>query len=57
MLTTKTLLGAGWTVSSRLTGRLVDFVTLLVLARTLTPADFGLAALAMTLTVITDMVL
>ncbi|HVX75135.1 MAG TPA: lipopolysaccharide biosynthesis protein [Bradyrhizobium sp.] len=57
MLTMKTLLGAGWTVSSRLTGRLIDFGTLLVLARTLTPADFGLTALAMTLTVITDMVL
>jgi O-antigen/teichoic acid export membrane protein len=57
MLTIKTLLGAGWTVSSRLTGRLIDFVTILVLARTLTPADFGLTALAMTLTVITDMVL
>ena len=57
MLTTKTFLGAGWTVSSRLTGRLIDFGTVLVLARTLTPADFGLTALAMTLTVITDMVL
>lgn len=57
MLTMKTLLGAGWTVSSRLTGRLIDFGTVLVLARTLTPADFGLTALAMTLTVITDMVL
>jgi O-antigen/teichoic acid export membrane protein len=57
MLATKTLLGAGWTVSSRLAGRLIDFVTVLVLARTLTPADFGLTALAMTLTVIADMVL
>jgi hypothetical protein len=33
MLATKTLLGAGWTVSSRLAGRLIDFVTVLVLAR------------------------
>ncbi|SDT58290.1 lipopolysaccharide biosynthesis protein [Bradyrhizobium canariense] len=57
MLTMKTLLGAGWTVSARLAGRLIDFVTVLVLARTLTPADFGLTALAMTLTVIADMVL
>lgn len=57
MLTTKTILGASWTVSSRLTGRLIDFVTVLVLARTLTPADFGLTALAMTLTVIVDTVL
>lgn len=57
MLTTKTILGAGWTVSSRLAGRLIDFVTVLVLARTLTPADFGLTALAMSLTVVIDTVL
>jgi O-antigen/teichoic acid export membrane protein len=57
MLTMKTILGAGWTVSSRLSGRLIDFVTILVLARTLTPADFGLTALAMTLTVIVDTIL
>lgn len=56
MLTAKTITGAAWTVSSRLTGRLIDFGTLLVLARTLTPADFGLTALAMTLTVVLDMV-
>ena len=57
MLTTKTILGAGWTVSSRLAGRLIDFVTVLVLARTLTPADFGLTALAMSLTFVVDTVL
>jgi len=57
MLTTKTILGAGWAVSSRLAGRLTDFVTLLVLARALTPADFGLTAIAMTLTVIVETVL
>jgi O-antigen/teichoic acid export membrane protein len=57
MLTAKTILGAGWTVSSRLAGRLIDFVTVLVLARTLSPADFGLTALAMTLTVVLDTVL
>lgn len=57
MLTNKTLLGAGWTVSSRLAGRLIDLATVLVLARQLAPADFGLCALAGTLTVITDMVL
>jgi O-antigen/teichoic acid export membrane protein len=57
MLTAKTITGAAWTVSSRLAGRLIDFATLLVLARTLSPADFGLTALAMTLTVVVDMVL
>jgi O-antigen/teichoic acid export membrane protein len=56
MLTLKTILGASWTVSSRLAGRLIDFVTVLVLARTLTPADFGLIALAMTLIAIVDTV-
>ncbi|MBP0113906.1 MULTISPECIES: lipopolysaccharide biosynthesis protein [Bradyrhizobium] len=57
MLARKTLLGAAWTVSSRLTARAIDFVTLLVLARILTPADFGLTALAATVTIIADMVL
>jgi hypothetical protein len=57
MLSTKTILGAGWSVSSRLGGRVIDFVTVLVLARTLTPADFGLTALAMTLIAIVDTVL
>jgi O-antigen/teichoic acid export membrane protein len=57
MLTTKTLLGAGWTVSARMAGRLVDFVTILVLARILTPADFGLTAIATTLISIVDTVL
>src|ERR1700737_217343 len=57
MLTTKTILGAGWTVSSRLVGRLIDLVTVLVLARTLTPADFGLAVLAMSLIAVVDTVL
>jgi O-antigen/teichoic acid export membrane protein len=57
MLTTKTLLGAGWTVSARLAGRIVDFVTILVLARILTPADFGLTAIATTLITVVDTVL
>jgi O-antigen/teichoic acid export membrane protein len=56
MLTTKTILGAGWTVSSRLAGRATDFVTVLVLARALTPADFGLVAIASTLVLILDAV-
>jgi O-antigen/teichoic acid export membrane protein len=57
MLSKKTILGAVWLVSSRLGGRVIDFVTVLVLARTLTPADFGLVALAMTLIAIVDTVL
>jgi O-antigen/teichoic acid export membrane protein len=57
MLALKTLLGAGWTVSARLAGRGIDFITVLVLARTLLPADFGLTAIAMTLISIVDTVL
>jgi O-antigen/teichoic acid export membrane protein len=57
MLSTKTILGASWMVSARLGGRAIDVVTVLVLARTLTPADFGLTALAMTLIAVADTVL
>jgi O-antigen/teichoic acid export membrane protein len=57
VLTTKTILGASWAVSSRLAGRLTDFVTLLFLARALTPADFGLTAIALTLIVVVETVL
>lgn len=57
MLSKKTIIGAGWLVSSRLGGRLIDFVTLLVLAKTLTPTDFGLTALAGTVIAIVDTIL
>ncbi|MDK4725517.1 oligosaccharide flippase family protein [Rhizobium phaseoli] len=57
MLAVKALKGAGWLVFSRFVGRIIDFFTLLVLARTLTPADFGLAALATSLVVVIDTML
>jgi len=57
MLALKTFLGVGWSISARMIGRMIDFVTLLVLARVLGPADFGLTALAMTLIVILETVL
>lgn len=57
MLMVSTMLGAMWTVSSRIAGRAIDFVILLVLARALTPADFGLTALAISLVVVIDTVL
>ena len=57
MLSKKTIIGAGWLVSSRLGGRLIDFATVLVLAKTLTPTDFGLTALAGTLIAIVDTIL
>lgn len=57
MLTLKAIKGAGWLVLSRFLGRFIDFFTLIVLARILTPGDFGLTALAMTLITSVDMVL
>ena len=57
MLAVKALQGAGWLVASRVLGRLIDFFTLLIMARMLTPADFGLTALAMSCVAIVDMVL
>ena len=57
MLTGRTMLGVGWSVATRLGNRLIDFVTLLVLARLLVPADFGLTALASTLVSVVEIVL
>jgi PST family polysaccharide transporter len=57
MLAFKAVQGAGWLVFSRVVGRLIDFGTLLVLARILSPADFGLAALATSLVAVVDTVL
>ncbi|CAN7605574.1 lipopolysaccharide biosynthesis protein [Phenylobacterium sp. LjRoot219] len=54
MLATKTVRGASWLMSSRLTGRLIDFATVIILARILSPADFGLTALAASLMAILD---
>ncbi|MFC7541192.1 oligosaccharide flippase family protein [Siccirubricoccus deserti] len=42
----RTAHGAGWVVAWRMTTRLLGLVSTLVLARLLTPADFGLVALA-----------
>ena len=57
MLATKAMRGAGWLIISRFAGRGIDFLTLLLLTRVLTPADFGLAALAISLVVVTDSIL
>lgn len=46
-----------WLVAVRLLAKSIDFVTLLILARLLTPADFGLVAIAMTLIFIVEAVL
>lgn len=57
MLAAKAMKGAGWLVLSRFVGRLIDFVTLIILARILVPADFGLTAIAASLIAIVEMVL
>ncbi|CAN7713404.1 oligosaccharide flippase family protein [Bosea sp. LjRoot237] len=57
MLAMKAFRGAGWLVASRFLGRFIDFFTLLIMARMLAPADFGLTALAMSCVAIVDMVL
>lgn len=57
MFAFRVLQGAGWLVFSRFLGRGIDFFTLLILARVLTPADFGLVALAMSLVVVIDAIL
>lgn len=53
----KTMKGAAWLVGSRFVGRIIDLFTLLIFVRVLTPADFGLTALAMTVVLIVDTVL
>ena len=42
----KTARGAGWVIGWRMARRLLGFINLLVLARLLVPADFGVVALA-----------
>lgn len=47
-LTTRTLTGAGWMVVWRMSTRLLGIINTIVLARILSPADFGLVVLATT---------
>ena len=42
------MVGAGWMILWRVATRLLGFVSTLILARVLVPADFGLVAIAMT---------
>jgi len=44
----QTIKAGFWVIGSKLASKLVDFASLLVLARCLGPADFGLVAMAMT---------
>lgn len=49
--------GAAWLITARLGAKAIDLATLLVLARLLTPSEFGLVAIAMTLILIVEAVL
>lgn len=46
-----------WSVGGKLIARLIDFFSLLLLARLLTPEDFGLVAIAVSILVIVETVL
>ena len=46
-----------WTISGKFLARMLDFVSLLILARLLSPADFGLVAIATSVLVIVETVL
>lgn len=53
----RSAVGVAWLFAGRLVARLIDLLTLLILVRVLTPADFGKIALAMTLVYIVEAVL
>jgi PST family polysaccharide transporter len=52
----RTVVASASLIAARLAGRGIDFLGLLVLARLLTPADFGVVAVAMTLILIVEAV-
>ncbi|MGE4480802.1 lipopolysaccharide biosynthesis protein [Acidocella sp.] len=54
MLGYKTALSGSLMVAARLLSRVIDLCAMLILARLLTPVDFGLAAIAMTLVTILE---
>lgn len=56
-LAKKTAVASSWTVGGKIIARMLDFVTLLILARFLDPADFGLVAIATSILVILETIL
>lgn len=56
-LSKRTIRAVFWTVGARLLSRVLDFATLLVLARFLGPEDFGLVATAMTIILVLEAIL
>src|SRR5689334_8463252 len=53
----RTTAGAGIMIASRLIARCIDFVALVVLARLLSPEDFGLVAIAMSVIMIVEAIM
>jgi O-antigen/teichoic acid export membrane protein len=53
-LSKQTAVASIWSIGARLVAKAVDFASLIVLARFLGPADFGLVAMAMTLIFIVE---
>ena len=52
----RTAKAVGWLTLARISAKAVDFCLLIVFGRVLTPADFGLVALAMTLVVMLELI-
>lgn len=53
----RTLRAGLWSIAGRLASKVLDFLSLLVLARLLTPADFGLIAMGMTVVLVVEAIL
>ena len=53
-LSARTAIAAAWVVGAQFIAKFADFLTLLILARFLSPQDFGLVAMAMTAVLITE---
>jgi O-antigen/teichoic acid export membrane protein len=53
-VSTRTAIGSAWLIVSRFATKAIDFAALLVLARLLTPGDFGLVSVAMTFVLIVE---
>lgn len=52
----RTAKAVGWLTLARISAKAIDFCLLIVFGRVLTPADFGLVALAMTLIVMLELI-
>ena len=55
-ITNRTAQAVGWLVFARMSAKAIDFCLLIIFGRVLSPADFGLVALAMTLIVMLELI-